>query len=155
MFGFILLWVQTFVYGDLYRYDVEKQEWKLVSSPNSPPPRSAHQAVVWKNYLYIFGTNWLVSRIFGFCFLFWAIFLLPSNCSLMAFTDNQCRWWIYISKSREISSLQGEICILYVCRKMLICLGFRPLSWYLLSYFYSWLMKEILFSVNRIFGCWI
>ncbi|GAB4860514.1 hypothetical protein Ancab_035673 [Ancistrocladus abbreviatus] len=46
---------KTFVYGDLYRYDVDKQEWKLVSSPNSPPPRSAHQAVSWKNYLYIFG----------------------------------------------------------------------------------------------------
>ncbi|PIA51438.1 hypothetical protein AQUCO_01100342v1 [Aquilegia coerulea] len=46
---------KTFVYGDLYRYDVEKQEWKLISSPNSPPPRSAHQAVAWKNYLYIYG----------------------------------------------------------------------------------------------------
>ncbi|KAA8540720.1 hypothetical protein F0562_024361 [Nyssa sinensis] len=46
---------KTFVYGDLYRHDVEKQEWKLISSPNSPPPRSAHQAVAWKNYLYIFG----------------------------------------------------------------------------------------------------
>lgn len=47
--------MQTFVYGDLYRYDVEKQEWKLISSPNSPPPRSAHQAVSWKNYLYVYG----------------------------------------------------------------------------------------------------
>ncbi|KAH6835865.1 Galactose oxidase/kelch repeat superfamily protein, partial [Perilla frutescens var. hirtella] len=46
---------KTFVYGDLYRYDVEKREWKLISSPNSPPPRSAHQAVAWKNYLYIYG----------------------------------------------------------------------------------------------------
>ncbi|KAL8142011.1 hypothetical protein V2J09_015043 [Rumex salicifolius] len=46
---------KTYVYGDLYRYDIEKQEWKLISSPNSPPPRSAHQAVVWKNYLYIYG----------------------------------------------------------------------------------------------------
>ncbi|KFK26668.1 hypothetical protein AALP_AA8G277500 [Arabis alpina] len=46
---------KTYVYGDLYRYDVEKQEWKLISSPNSPPPRSSHQAVAWKNYLYIFG----------------------------------------------------------------------------------------------------
>ncbi|XP_010555531.1 PREDICTED: kelch domain-containing protein 4 [Tarenaya hassleriana] len=46
---------KTFVYGDLYRYDVDKHEWKLISSPNSPPPRSAHQAVAWKNYLYIFG----------------------------------------------------------------------------------------------------
>jgi len=46
---------QTFVYGDLYRYNVEKGDWKLVSSPNSPPPRSAHQAVAWKNNLFIFG----------------------------------------------------------------------------------------------------
>ncbi|OMO99069.1 Kelch repeat type 2, partial [Corchorus capsularis] len=46
---------KTFVYGDLYRYDVDKMQWKLVSSPNSPPPRSAHQAVAWKNFLYIFG----------------------------------------------------------------------------------------------------
>ncbi|RWR96935.1 kelch domain-containing protein 4 [Cinnamomum micranthum f. kanehirae] len=46
---------KTFVYGDLYRYDIEKSEWKVVSSPNSPPPRSAHQAVAWKNHLYIFG----------------------------------------------------------------------------------------------------
>lgn len=46
---------KTFVYGDLYRYDVEKNEWKLVSSPNSPPPRSAHQTVAWKNNVYMFG----------------------------------------------------------------------------------------------------
>ncbi|KAG0504074.1 hypothetical protein HPP92_004146 [Vanilla planifolia] len=46
---------KTFVYGDLYRYDVEKSEWKLISSPNSPPPRSAHQAVAWKSNIYIFG----------------------------------------------------------------------------------------------------
>ncbi|CAN6449208.1 unnamed protein product [Victoria cruziana] len=46
---------KTFVYGDLYRYNIEKQEWKLISSPNSPPPRSAHQAIAWKDHLYIFG----------------------------------------------------------------------------------------------------
>ncbi|KQJ83224.1 kelch domain-containing protein 4 [Brachypodium distachyon] len=46
---------KTFVYGDLYRYDVEKNEWKSVSSPNSPPPRSAHQTVAWKNNIYMFG----------------------------------------------------------------------------------------------------
>ncbi|KAL4584824.1 hypothetical protein LXL04_009434 [Taraxacum kok-saghyz] len=46
---------KTFVYGDLYRYDVDKGDWKLISSPNSPPPRSAHQAVAWKNYLYVYG----------------------------------------------------------------------------------------------------
>ncbi|KAL6544585.1 hypothetical protein OROMI_023447 [Orobanche minor] len=34
---------------------MKKQEWKLISSPNSLPPRSAHEAVTWKNYLYIYG----------------------------------------------------------------------------------------------------
>ncbi|GER25523.1 kelch repeat-containing family protein [Striga asiatica] len=57
---------RTFVYGDLYRYDVEKQEWKLISSPNSPPPRSAHQATAWKNYLYIYGETLDRSNL-GYC----------------------------------------------------------------------------------------
>lgn len=56
--------VQTFVYGDLYRYDVDNREWELVSSPNSPPPRSAHQSVAWKDHLYIFG-NLLLSICFS------------------------------------------------------------------------------------------
>lgn len=46
---------KTFVYNDLYRYNAEKNEWKQVSSPNSPPPRSAHQAVGWKNSVFVFG----------------------------------------------------------------------------------------------------
>ncbi|KAJ7535231.1 hypothetical protein O6H91_12G023500 [Diphasiastrum complanatum] len=37
------------------RYNAEKNDWKRVSSPNSPSPRSAHQAIAWKNWLFIFG----------------------------------------------------------------------------------------------------
>lgn len=69
--------MQTYVYGDLYRYDVDKQEWKLVSSPNSPPPRSSHQAVAWKNYLYIFG-------MFSF-FFFSSSFLTVHICKPLSF----------------------------------------------------------------------
>lgn len=29
--------------------------WTLVRAPNAPPPRSAHQAAIHKNYLYVFG----------------------------------------------------------------------------------------------------
>ncbi|KAJ7535226.1 hypothetical protein O6H91_12G023200 [Diphasiastrum complanatum] len=46
---------KTSVFGDLYRYNAEKNDWKRVSSPNSPSPRSAHQAIAWKNWLFIFG----------------------------------------------------------------------------------------------------
>ena len=58
LMGHIIL--QTFVYGDLYRYDIEKNEWKLISSPNSPPPRSAHQAVAWKDNMFIFGMYFMI-----------------------------------------------------------------------------------------------
>jgi len=46
---------QTFVYNDLFRLNLEKREWKQISSPNTPPPRCSHQACVFKNYLYLFG----------------------------------------------------------------------------------------------------
>ncbi|CAI5459880.1 unnamed protein product [Closterium sp. Yama58-4] len=46
---------QTYVYGDLYRFNADKATWRLVSSPNSPPPRSGHHAVAWKNFLFLFG----------------------------------------------------------------------------------------------------
>ena len=46
---------KTRVFGDLYRYDAEKNKWKLVQSPHGPPPRSAHQAVAHGGYLYVFG----------------------------------------------------------------------------------------------------
>ncbi|CAD6263288.1 unnamed protein product [Miscanthus lutarioriparius] len=41
--------------GEFYNGSKRKNEWKLVSSPNSPPPRSAHQTVAWKNNIYMFG----------------------------------------------------------------------------------------------------
>ena len=39
----------------MYRYDVDRNSWSRVTSPNSPPPRSAHQAVAHKGYVYVFG----------------------------------------------------------------------------------------------------
>lgn len=36
----------TRVFNELYVYNTAKQEWRSVRSPNTPPPRSAHQAVV-------------------------------------------------------------------------------------------------------------
>ncbi|GJP80209.1 hypothetical protein CLOP_g10436 [Closterium sp. NIES-67] len=46
---------KTHVYGDLYRFNADKATWRLVSSPNSPPPRSGHHAVAWKNFVFVFG----------------------------------------------------------------------------------------------------
>ncbi|GFR48646.1 hypothetical protein Agub_g10599 [Astrephomene gubernaculifera] len=43
------------VYKDLFRFDVDKRRWARIDSPNGPPPRSAHQAVVVKNTMLVFG----------------------------------------------------------------------------------------------------
>lgn len=45
----------TIVYNDVFRWAVEKNEWKLVESLNTPPPRCSHQAVFHKDRVYIFG----------------------------------------------------------------------------------------------------
>ena len=105
--------LQTFVYGDLYRCDVEKQEWKLITSPNSPPPCSAHQAVAWKNNLYIFGkltAFWLnmynhadIHKLLHHIYSYILSFFI--------------RWWVYIPKSRVVPSLQGESSIILLLFK--------------------------------------
>ena len=45
-------------YADLYRYSMKRNEWKHVLIPNTPPPRSSHQAVAVPSSggsLFIFG----------------------------------------------------------------------------------------------------
>ena len=45
----------TVVYNDLFRWNVERNEWKQIESLNTPPPRCSHQAVFYKDQVYIFG----------------------------------------------------------------------------------------------------
>lgn len=49
---------KTFVYKDLYFYNIAKGDWTLVKAPNGPPPRCSHQAVPTaanKGELWVFG----------------------------------------------------------------------------------------------------
>lgn len=45
----------TEIYNDVFRWNPEKNEWKHIESLNTPPPRCSHQAVCYKDKLYIFG----------------------------------------------------------------------------------------------------
>ena len=43
-------------FNDMYRFNVDKREWRRITSPNSPGPRSSHQAVANPSgQLYLFG----------------------------------------------------------------------------------------------------
>ena len=44
--------------SDLYRWSVDRQTWKIVESLNTPPPRCSHQAVYFKDKVYVFGGTW-------------------------------------------------------------------------------------------------
>ena len=46
---------KTRVFGDLFRFEAGKRRWSRIKSPGQPPPRSAHQAVVHRHFMYIFG----------------------------------------------------------------------------------------------------
>lgn len=45
----------TIVYNELFRWNVEKNEWRQIISLNTPPPRCSHQALFYKDKIYIFG----------------------------------------------------------------------------------------------------
>ncbi|KAJ1424833.1 hypothetical protein B484DRAFT_331083 [Ochromonadaceae sp. CCMP2298] len=45
----------TEMFNDVHRWNPEKSEWRHVESLNTPPPRCSHQAVCYKDKLYIFG----------------------------------------------------------------------------------------------------
>ncbi|KAJ2955639.1 hypothetical protein NQZ79_g8381 [Umbelopsis isabellina] len=48
------------MYNDLYRYSIDKDEWKKYTSPNSPGPRSAHQiAIMPTGTLFLFGGEFI------------------------------------------------------------------------------------------------
>eukprot|EP00890_Picochlorum_soloecismus_P001177 jgi/Picsp_1/205/NSC_00204-R1_protein len=44
-----------YVYADLYVLNTQNLTWKQIKSPKGPLPRTSHQAVVTKSYMYIFG----------------------------------------------------------------------------------------------------
>jgi hypothetical protein len=46
---------KTHVYGELFRFDAPRRRWAAVRCAGAPPPRSAHQAVAYKHYLFVFG----------------------------------------------------------------------------------------------------
>ncbi|TPX42015.1 hypothetical protein SeMB42_g05316 [Synchytrium endobioticum] len=43
------------MFNEIYKYNIDKKEWRRVSSPNAPAPRSGHQLVATHSKLFLFG----------------------------------------------------------------------------------------------------
>lgn len=52
------------VYGETYRWNFLKNEWRQVETSPAPNPRSCHQAVVHKHHMYVFGGEYSTIRQF-------------------------------------------------------------------------------------------
>ena len=65
---------KTSMYNDVYIYQIKKNEWIKQSIPNSPPPRSAHQAVS-------------VSKEGGQLWVFGGEFASPNNAQFYHYKD--------------------------------------------------------------------
>ena len=45
----------TQTFNDVYRWNMDKNQWKIVESLNTPAPRCSHQAVYYNEKVYLFG----------------------------------------------------------------------------------------------------
>lgn len=76
-------------YNDLLVYHVEKDEWRKVTSPNSPLPRSGHAWCRGGNAggIYLFGGTILASPIIVFHIFFFSLLAILNNSTLGEFSS--------------------------------------------------------------------
>ncbi|KAH8548731.1 galactose oxidase [Umbelopsis sp. PMI_123] len=75
------------MYNDLYRYSIDKDEWKRITSPNSPGPRSAHQVAIMPT---------------GTLFLFGGEFISPNETQFFHYKD----FWSFDLKTNQWDKLE-------------------------------------------------
>lgn len=64
---------RTEVFNELFRWNVEKDEWKMIESLNTPPPRCSHQAVMYHDKIYMFGGEYATMDQFYHYRDFWEL----------------------------------------------------------------------------------
>ncbi|XP_006817339.1 kelch domain-containing protein 4-like [Saccoglossus kowalevskii] len=104
---------QTFMYNDLYFYNIKKNSWTLVKIPNAPPPRCSHQAVG-------------VAQSGGQLWMFGGEFASPTQSKFHHYKD---LWILHLSEKRwekisapgAPSSRSGHRMV--VCKRQLIVFG--------------------------------
>lgn len=65
--------LDTKCFNELFRWNVEKNEWRQIESPNTPPPRCSHQAAFFRNHLYVLGGEFATTEQFYHYKDFWRL----------------------------------------------------------------------------------
>ena len=129
-------------YNELYRWSLESQEWRQIISPNSPPPRCSHQAVVYRDALYVFGGEFATADQFYHYRDFWKL-------------DLKTNAWEAIECKGGPSPRSGHRMVVW--RNIALVFGgfyeaFRETKWYndlFLFYFAEQKWKKISFAANH------
>ncbi|KAJ3260343.1 hypothetical protein HK103_000978 [Boothiomyces macroporosus] len=78
---------KVYMYNDFFKYNIEKKEWKRITSPNSPGPRSSHQVVITPA---------------GLLFLWGGEFVSPNETSFFHYKD----FWMMDLKTNQWEKLE-------------------------------------------------
>lgn len=78
----------TEVYNDLFRWNVEKDEWKQIESLNTPPPRCSHQTVLFNDKIYMFGGEYATLDQFYHYRDFWELDLKTNSWTELSCTGD-------------------------------------------------------------------
>jgi len=92
------------VYNDLHRWNIEKNEWKLIESLNTPPPRCSHQTVLYMDKLYMFGGEYATMHQFYHYRDFWEL-------------DLKTNAWTEVKATGDIPSARYDIGIFWLMYK--------------------------------------
>ena len=96
-------------FNDLFRFSPEKQEWRLIESPGTPPPRCSHQACVYRDALYVLGGEFATSAQFYHYADFWRL-------------DVHTNVWDAVeARGQAPSARSGHRVVVW--RKYLVCFG--------------------------------
>lgn len=100
---------RTEVYNELYRWNVDRNEWKLIESLNTPPPRCSHQAVLYLDKLYMFGGEYATMDQFYHYRDFWELDLKTNS-------------WSEVSATGDLPSARYTIIIFLLQLSIVFCI---------------------------------
>ena len=120
------------LFNEMYRWNIEKNQWKAIESLNTPPSRCSHQAVYYNEKMYMFGGEYATLDNFHHYRDLWEL-------------DLKSNIWTEVEALREFALRRGPVIEWWCGAASLFCLGVsteakKEQHWFNDLYFFS--LKE-------------